>query len=450
MPRLQFGLSSYKRGRGDLPELPVINMFAEAAQSEETGVILQSRPGLRDLAQNMGDGPVRGLFKRDLVLGSLLYGVSGTRLYRETTELGIIDGSGPVSMAGYENFIFANAGQSIWGWNGTTLAAVAFPDGAAVSKVLIAGSRLVAIRKDTGQFYWSDVLGSTIGGLNFATAENQPDRLLDMLFIDGVLRLFGAETVENWPLGQDASLPFTPLTASVIEKGIRATGCATQIGSTFAWVTDQNQVCISDENNIVSQPGLNARIAESGFVSLATFIIDGVEYLRLRLDSETHVFNPATGLWSQFVSYGLSNWIVGSNAGDMFGSAVDGRILTWSADHLDLGSVLERRFRAGLAINGGSVKVKNVRLRCDGGRTPFVNGQYSDPTVTMFISDDGGKTWDYGEEESLGEQGDYRQQPEWRACGMACYPGLLVEFRVTDPVPFRVSDVLANEPAGGR
>jgi hypothetical protein len=50
----------------------------------------------------------------------------------------------------------------------------------------------------------------------------------------------------------------------------------------------------------------------------------------------------------------------------------------------------------------------------------------------------------------LGAQGAYRQVPEWRALGMFDFPGLLGECRVTDPVPFRVSAIKVNDPAGGR
>jgi hypothetical protein len=46
MPAVQYGLSAFQRGRGDLPELPVINMFAEAVPTEERGISLQSRSGL--------------------------------------------------------------------------------------------------------------------------------------------------------------------------------------------------------------------------------------------------------------------------------------------------------------------------------------------------------------------------------------------------------------------
>lgn len=449
MPAMQYGLSSYERAWGNLVELPVINMLAEKSQSEEEGVVLQSRPGLEALPFSMGPGPVRQLFQRDLVLAGQLFGVSGSQLYRNGVSVGSIDGNGPVSMAGYQNLLFINAGSRIWGFDGATLSPVPFPDGSLVSKILIAGSRLVAIQRDTGKFYWSDVLSSTISGLSFATAENQPDRLLDMVFLDGVLRLMGAETIENWASSPDPDLPFQPLQTSVIERGIRATGCVATLGSTYAWVTNQNQICIDNENNIISNPGLQYRISQSRDVSLFTFLWDGIEYLCLRLDDETQVYNPQMGVGSEFVSYGYSNWLPRCFAGGVFGSAVDGRLMQWG-EYSDFGGVLERRFRAGFPVNGGGVNVSNVRLQANTGHTPYREGQYADPIVEMRISDDGGNLWEPWEADGLGAAGDYRKLPEWRALGLASQPGFLCEFRVTGPVPFRVSGVYINEPYGGR
>ncbi len=60
MVALTYGISSYTRRRGDLPELPVIKMFSEVGPTED-GVILQSRPGLTSTSVIMGDGPVRAL-----------------------------------------------------------------------------------------------------------------------------------------------------------------------------------------------------------------------------------------------------------------------------------------------------------------------------------------------------------------------------------------------------
>lgn len=449
MPRMQFGLTAFQRARGDLPELPVINFFAEEAPTEETGVVLQSRPGLSDRGADMGAGPVTGLFKADGVLDGALYGVSGGHFYEGASDMGAIDGSGPVSMAGYENLLFSTAGAGLWGYDGTTLAEIAFPDDANVAKVVVGASRLIAIRKDTEQFYWSNVLSGTIDGLSFASAENQPDRLRDALFIDGILLLFGAETVEFWPAGTDADTPFTPLQGRVFERGIRATGCATKFGSTFAWVTDNNQVCLSDPENIISKPGLEALIEASSAVSLWTFYLEGTEFLALRIDAGTWVFSLRSRLWSQFASYGESNWVPQCFAGGVFGSSVDGKTLEWGDAHQDLGGVLERRFRAGFPLNSGGLTINNTVLRCNVGQTPFLSGDYAEPQIEMRRSLNAGQTWGNWRAVGLGEQGQYRKKVQWTACGMAGQPAWLAEFRLTDPVPLRVSDVLINEPFGG-
>lgn len=448
MPQIQWGLSSYERTRGDLPGLPVVNMVAEKAPTEEAQIMLQSRPELEDRAADMGSGPIQALFKRDNVLSTALFGVSDGSLYSGTTLVGALDGAGPFSLAGYELILFMAGGASLWGYDGTTLAAVAFPDSADVVKVIIAASRAVTVRRDTGKFYWTDALGDTITGLTFATAENQPDRTLDLLYIDGILIIFGAETVERWATTTNNDLPFSPMQGAVIEKGIRATGCATSYGSIFAWVTNENNVCVQDENNIISNEGLQAKIEASATCSLFTFLIEGTEYLALRLDSETQVY--AKGFWSEFASHSYANWLPQCWAGGVFGSAADGKTMQWGAGHEDLGGVLERRFRAGFPLNSGGLHISNVGLRCNVGQTPFLTGDYTNPQVEMRLSRDAGQTWGDWRQTNLGGQGEYRTKPIWRGCGQASYPGFLAEFRLTDPVDWRVSGVLVNEGYGGR
>lgn len=448
--RVPFGLSSYQRGPGDLPSLPVVNLYAEEAPTEEGQVVLQSRPGLSDRSADMGAGPVRQLLKRDGVLSGALLGVSGNTLYSGTTGIGAITGSGPVSMAGNEIGLMVTAGSGLYFYDGGTLSTVSFPDSASVTKVLVGASRFIALRAGTGKFYWTGSLGSTFAALDFATAESAPDNLLDALFLDDILILFGAETVEFWPNTGNDDLPFQPLEGRVIEKGIRATGCAAPLGSSFAWVTNENQVCIQDENTIVSNPGLQAAIEASANVSLFTFLIDGVEFLALRLDSETHAYNPRTGMWNELESYGESNWLPQCYAGGVFGSSQDGKTLEWSDGHEDLGGVLERRFRGGFPINSGGINIANVQLRCNVGQTPFLTGDYTDPQVEMRLSRNAGQTWGAYRGVSLGAQGNYRTKVQWRACGMASQPAFLAEFRVTAPVDFRASGVLANEGWGGR
>lgn len=447
--RVQFGLSSYERPKGDMPALPVRNMVVEQAPTEEGGVVLQSRPGLEDRGVSMGAGPVRALFMRDLVLESELFGVSSGSLYQGSTLIGAISGIGPVSMAGNEIGLMTTAGSSAYFYNGTVLNPVEFPDNATVAHVSVGGSRYWFVRKDTGKLYWTDALQSDVEALDFLTAESLPDRLYMTLWIDGGLIAFGAESIEFFQQTGDSELPIRPLINMVIEKGIRGVNCATAIGHTFAAVTNENTVIYQSEQTIISNPGLQARIEASTDCSLFTFLLDGDEFLALRLDDETQVWNPRTQLWSEFASYGETNWIVTCSAGGIMG-AESGQTLRWSTGHQDMGGVLERKIAFGFPLDGGGVIIDNLRARCNVGQSPFLTGQYASPQIEMRLSDDAGQTFGDWEAVSLGEQGEYRTMPEWRALGMASYPAFYGELRVTDPVDFRLSGITVNEPKGGR
>jgi len=450
MADIDFASSSYERGRGGLPPLDVVNMVLEQAPTEKTGKALQSRMAVLDRSADMGAGPVDAIFRKDGVQAGDVFGVSNGTLYRATTALGSIPGTGPVSIAGNEGGIMAAAGGALRYYNGVTLSDVAFPDGAPVIKVIAGAGRFIALRADTGKFYWTPVLASTVDPLDFATAENQPDRVFDALFINDILYLFGAETVEVWPNTNDGVLPFQPLESSVIEKGIRATGCAAAIGSTFAWVTHENQVCLTDENNVISNNGLQERIEASATVSLFPFVMGGNEYLCLQLDNETQVYQPRTGQWGEWKTYGQTRWAVGCFSGGVMGSNIDGRTLAFGEGHVDLGGPMERLWSAGMPIDGGAMRVSNAVARVNVGQTPFLTGDYTNPVIEMRASRDGGETWGDWRQKSLGQQGDYRQEIKWRGLGLAFRPSFLVQFRVTDPIDIRCSGVLINELGGGR
>lgn len=449
MARMQFATTSYERAAGDLPELPVINMVAEVAPTEATGIALISRPGLADRAADMGTD-IEALFDRDGVLSGNLFGVSGGYLFQGTTNLGAIPGSGAVSMAGNEIGLLVAAGSTLRYWNGTTLADVAFPDSASVAKVASGGSRFWMIRADTGKLYFTPALAATVAALDFITAESLPDKLLDILWLDDSAILFGAESVEFWPNTGDAALPIQPLEGRVFEKGIRATGCAAVFDGSFAWVGNDNVVYVNGQGPTpISNPGLEARIAASTTCRLFTFQLDGQEFLCLRLDAETQVFGARNKLWSEMASYGATNWLPKCHAGGVFGCS-NGKTATWADGYTDFGGVTERLFRAGFPLNSGGQTVDNIILRTNVGQTPYLTGDYTEPTVELRLSRDGGRTWGSWRQKSLGAQGNYRTAVRWLALGMASQPGLLVELRVSDPIGWRVSDVLTNEAFGGR
>lgn len=444
-----YGASTFERRRGDFPSLPIVNMLAEEIPTEP-GITLQSRPGQEAQGIQMGANPVKQLFQNDGVLNNELFGVSGTSLYKDSTLVGSIDGSGYASMCGYEDYLFVNAGSTIWSYDGTTLAEIVFPDGAAVSKIVVGASRLIALRKDTATFYWTEPFGITIDALSFATAENSTDKLLDMLFIADRLILFGSETVEIWPTASDQDLPFQPLPGATFPVGIKGVGSACLFGRSFAWITNYNEVCFSTPENILSDPELQTRIAASASARLWTFFVDENEYLAVTLDNETWVYGFRSQVWSRFETYDQPNWVCQCYENGAFGTTINGDLLQWSEEsYEDLGGPMTRSFSGWIPLTAEPLWLGNIVLRANPGTTPFLSGEYLDPVVELRTSLDGGRTWGIWHSQPLGFQGQYRAKTIWSSMGQFGYPGVLAQVRCTDPVPFRISGLTYNEPFGG-
>ncbi len=456
---LAFGVSAYKRDRGNLPELPVVNMFVEQAMTEPRQVTLQSRPGLIDNEVDSGAGPVTGIFQKDGVLDGALFTVSDGELYEDGVLVGTIGGSGHVNFAGNEIGLAINAGASIYFYDGSSLGIADFPDAANVCKVVEIGGRFVAIRTDTGAIYNTEVLAEalvagilTFGALAYVTAEDEPDPLVDLVVVSGMLIAGGSETVEFLQITGDQFLPFSPILGRVYPKGVRETGCLVAFDNTAAFVSGDGLVYRCDNEAMrISDPGIEERLAASSTASLFPFFFEGHEFLALRLDDVTMVYDAQTKQWCEWATSGETNFIGRcACAGPIFGSALDGKTLAFGDVWSDLDGPMERLWAAGKALNGGTLTVDNLRIRTNPGNTTYLTGQYADPVVEMRYSHDGGRTWGTWRTTKLGAMGEYRRSVEWRALGTFDAPGVLVQFRVTDPVDVRCSGVAINEDGGGR
>lgn len=443
-----YGISHFERDRGSFPALPLVNLVTESETSEELPSLL-SRPGLQLEGTTMGTGPVTALFASDGAVSGELFGISGGKAYEGTDELGTVAGTGHSNIVGFEEFVFFNAGSNVYSYDGTVYQTLAFPDGAAVKAIAVGASRLIAIRNNTGTFYWSDILSDVIDPLSFATAENSPDKLQDLLYFGDRLILFGSDTIEFWASSGDQDAPFIPTIGMVYSRGIKNTGACTTFNSGFAWVTDLNQICVNDPNTVISNPDLCSKIRDSASVKLWTLVVDGMELLCLRLTDRSYVYNSTTGLWSEFTSYGETNWVCQCGTQEVFGSSLNGAIYEWNyGDYSDFGGELERRFRAWAPVTEGNVPLDSVHLRVAPGLTTVLVGDDANPKVELRISPDGGSTWKEWLSRSLGLSGQYRKTVRWNSLGSYGYPGVLLEFRVTAPVPFRMSGLYGNQPGG--
>lgn len=449
---LAYGVSAYSRERGNMPELPVINMIVEPSATAESGIVLQSRAGIEQ-ESTVGAGPINGVFQRDGVFGGDRFVVSATRLYRDGVDLGIIDGTGPVQFAASEDELLVCRGAQLWSYNGTDLAVVDFPDDMPVHWVRYLAGYFVAGYGVTSQWNFSAPDdGRSWDGLDFANAENKADPIIDALDIDDVLILLGSESVEFWPKTGDATIPFAPTDGRVFEKGVIAVGAACSFDNSFAWVGDEGIVFVNAESRPlrVSDAGIEERIAKSATYRLFSYFFEGIEYLVLRIDNYSMIMSAATREWSEFQSYGRANWRCANvGPGPVFGDDTTNIIWRFGTGYTDADRVLERRFRGAIPLSGGG-SINNIRLVVNVGETVNLTGTYADPRAEMRTSRDQARTFGNWKATALGRQGEYRRRVEWRALGMFDDPGMVCEFRVTDPVPFRVAAVKANEPGGGR
>lgn len=445
---LQFGASTYVRQEGNFPYLPVINMYAEETPTEGT-VSLISRTGLEYSSDILSEYPVHALFQQDGVLNGEYFSIIGSKVYKDTSIVGSISGSGSASIAAYQNLVFFNRGAAVTVYDGASYASVPFPDDANVLKIVVGSSRLLGIRKDTQRFYWSDVLSTNIDDLSFASAENSPDTLLDMLYIGDKAYLFGSDTVEIWPVTTDPDIPFKPLQGSTFQVGIKNTGAVTKLDTSFAWVTDTNQICFGTPEKLISFPGLEEKLAKETNVRLWNFFMRGSEFLALELPSETWVFKVSSQSWAIFQTYGFDRWVASCHAGNRFGSKFSGGFLSLTDEYTELSQPFIRICRAWSEISSDPVFVNNLIVRGNSGHTPFLEGPYTNPKIELKSSRDGGNRWTDWRPRALGINGEYRRQVYWNGLGAFTFPGMMIELRVSDPVPFRISKILANEKVGG-
>lgn len=450
MPAIIYGQGAYRRDRGSLPPFTLVNMFLEKTPSAENGVVLMSRPPL-GTSSTAGAGPVTGVFSQEGTFGGDLFRVSGGSLYRNTSLIGAIVGTGPVSWAASASEVLVTAGGSLYSYNGTNLVAVTFPDTANVRAVTFLSGHFIAVRDGTHKFYWSAQLdGRSWDALDFASAESEPDNLLDAVAMRGNLYLMGQATIEPWFYTGALDLPFSLIEQRIFPKGVIATGCSVEMDNALFWVANDAMVYrTSDVPERLSDHGIEERIDASASVSAFGFILEGHSFFCVRLATSTYAYDAATGQWCEFRSNGRTNF-AGRNAtmqGQtvIMGDDTTGKVWTFASVYTEETTLL-REFTGAFPLKGGAAMVDNLTVDANSGAATGV----LDPVMTLEASRDAGHTWGTVRNGRLGAAAEYRARTRWNRLGMFDTPGAMFRFRVSDAVDLRVSNVLINEPGGGR
>lgn len=445
------------------------NCLVEKAETQvRTDLAILSRPGLEGTFATIGGGPIRGAFQRDGVFGGDAIILSGTTLYRVSSDGSYTTFSGTVSGDGYvtidagqnsnlDDVARVATGSALYATNpaDSTVAAEDFPsaeDNVGASSVCFHRMYFFATKAGTDQVYYRSSTDTVWQALSFVSAEYQPDRVQAIRSLGDQFAFLGSSTVEWWYLSGTADPAVQPSTGLNFNYGCRAGLTAVVLESSLLWVDDTGAVRRSEggDGKIVSTPSINERINRvvASDLTASGFSFQGHYYYVLHLRGvETWVYDIASGDWIKFKSKDYDYWRPKffCSIGDSVIAADTTTAKLWkvSANALDDdGDEITRRFMAFDEIEQ-TTPVYNLVLDCETG-TALRSGQGSNPVIRMRFSDTNGLSWSNWSEASLGSSGEHLRVI-WRRLGTVRGPGRRMwQFEVSDPIVTRFTSLKRN------
>lgn len=455
MPSVPFTPAAYDRGAFGLPVARLQNLYVEKTGAGPTETARLPRPSLVESSE-YGSGPVRGFLRKPGVFSGDLFTVSGTTAYRAGASIGTIAGTGLVRMdASGDTVMFVTPSGAAYRYTSAGLVVFDDIDLGQVIDVCFVGSRFVFARKDSGVFVWTPAGDYTsIEGLDFATAEGNPDNLVACSVDGDTLVLHGSASTEFWDQTGDDP-PFQRISGARFGRGCAAQGSVTTLDNALAWIADDRTVYLGGTSaQRISNHGVEAALTRCTSIADATAYearIEGHVFLVVVIPGQTaFAYDVSTQSWAEWTSYGR----------DVFrgrlGLLYDG--VTYVADdttgqvyaltpgvYADDGQPVTYLASAFVASIGKPVRCDSIVVQGARG-VGLSTGQGSAPITEIRWSDDQGKTWSHWRQSTPGAIGEYRSRAAWRRLGLIREPGRAFEVRTTDPVLAQMSALVMNEP----
>jgi hypothetical protein len=457
--------SSYVARSVNAADARMVNLFPEIVpEAGKEPAFLNRAPGLK-LEFTAGFGPIRGLW----VLGSNMYVVSGTQLYKVTpayvvTLIGSVTGTGPVSMAdnGTQLFVACNGPSYIY--NATTDVFQQITDGdfpGAVTVGYLDG--YFVFNEPNSQKIWVTALldGTSVDPLDFASAEGSPDGVVGIIVDHGQLWVYGTNSIEVWYNSGNADFPFTRIPGAFNELGCAAAYSLAKMDNGLFWLGKdaRGQGIVYRANGYsgqrISTHAVEWHIQQYGDLSDTigyTYQQDGHSFYVLIFPTAdtTWVYDVATQAWHERAGFANGEFTRHrSNCQAFFGTKVmvgdyqNANIYSFDLDDYSDNGSIQKWLRSWRALPTGQNNLKrtahhSLQLDCESG-TGLNLGQGSDPEVMLRWSDDGGHTWSNEHWVSIGKIGEYYRRAIWRRLGMTMkLRDRVYEVSGTDPVKIAI------------
>ena len=447
-----------------------VNLYPVLSESgtSRNVAMLTTTPGHRKWL-DVGDGPIRGLFRVD---ASVLLVASGQKLYRVSSgksinEIGSIEGTGPVRMASNGKQVMIVTGSAgyfltISTWSLSKIMADSFTG---ADMVDFLDGYFVWNRPGTGEFAISQLYGTSIDALEYATAEGAPDNLVGLIVDHRELWLFGESTTEVWYTSGDPDFPMARISNAFIEHGCVAPGSIAKLDNTVFWLgaDDRGQGILWRANGYTPQRMSTFPIERAwdeyermDDAMAFTYQQGGHSYYVISFPSAdtTWVYDVAANLWHERawrentgmnLMHRVRGHVHARFAGqNIVGDHETGRLYALDLDHFrdeafgegNDGELIPRIRVAPYAEGDGDRRrVHSMEVVMETG-VGLIDGQGENPQAMLQWSDDGGHTWSHEHWTSIGRMGERTKRAIWRRLGAA--RARVFRVTVTDPVPVNI------------
>jgi hypothetical protein len=435
-----------------------VNCFLEKNADPDRPWALYGTPGLT-LRVTLGTSPVRGAIK----MGSLSYWVAGNTVYKMdsayvATSLGTIGtSSGQVGLATNGTEVIIVDGVKGWLATSSTLTEIVdvdFPDGVTVALYL--DSYFLVAGDGTQKVYWNETPGSGTAwnGLDFGSAEGNPDNVIGILADHREAWIGGSESIEPWVNTGDADAPFQRSGNAFIEYGLASGWTMQSIDNAVFWLgankDGEGIVFRSQGYNPVRISNHAMETAIRGYSTLSDafsycFQMDGHSFYVLTFPTAdaTWLFDAATEQWTEWLwrdpasnefHRHRSSCHVFFNRKHLVGDWETGKVYSIEPDVYtdDEDTIRLVRRTQTLRKAGGRLFFGELNLDME---TGVANADCDAPSVMLRYSNDNGHTWSNEKTASLGGTGEYGKRIKFGPTGATKMgQGRVWELSITDPV----------------
>lgn len=468
--RANLALGHFEREQAGESERVLINMYDEPNGGDPSRPVrLVTTPGTMDVdTGNVIQGNIRGFAQSDAFAGGKVLILDGTTLRTwvpstgtYATITGTVTGTDRADLAFTQTELAILSGGSIYVSAGSTIAVAGdadFPTG--ITSIATYNQRIIMTTGD-GKWYYTAVLDiDNITGLQFYSAEAQPDNLIAVRVMGSTILLFGTKTVELW-FGDagNANDPFSRQ-SNVIPKGCLCRDGIQVLDSSVIWVAEDRTIrqWSGGAATVISEPWITRALEGTSAADIVSsqYEADGHAFYCLNTPTICVVRDLLTGEWHLRKSNASDTWAwsqIISQDGSQYAAKRTGSTFVHLSRAYDTDEQVDastfnlditREWTAHIPHEAGRPALGPIILEGSKG-IGNASGDGANPVVQMRISTDNGNTWTSYRSRSMGATGAYDTRAKWNQNGRGKRPQTILQFKVAEPVKFDVTGVVYGD-----